>query len=448
MTLGGNPMTPRLILTFGMSALVLGGTMVGCTATSGRIASASDRSATLAAKAASRSADDARRALAARDAIKAVPLAESAVAAAPHDAGYRMLLGQSYLQAGRFVSARDTFADVLALYPADGKAALNLALAQIATGDWATARTTLNANAAIIPVGDLGLATALAGNPAGAIEMLNAAARAPGAGAKVRQNLALSYALAGEWSMARVAAAADMSPADVDARMEQWAAFAQPKGAADQVASLLGVTPVADSGRPVALALNAAVPVTPAQADEPVQTALAVPAEAPAPVETPQAQFAKVVASGVTFGPRNEVVQPLPTMLIRAEARPTKLALVRTPANRIVQMVPAAKPFVRTSTGGEWFVQIGAFSNVAVAKSGWSTATRRFAALSGHQPTGTNFAARQGSLYRLSVGGFSRGEADRMCRAYRSKGGNCFVRREAGDRMAQWLKTPIQMASR
>lgn len=453
-------MTPRLILTFGMSALVLGGTMVGCTGTSDRIASASDRSEAVAAKAAARNADKATRALAKHDLPAAVTLAEGAVALAPRDAGYRMLLGQSYLQAGRFISARDAFADVLQLYPANGKAALNLALTQIATGDWSAAQVTLNANAAAIPVSDLGLATALAGNPARAIDMLNAAARAPGANAKVRQNLALSYALAGQWNMARVAAAADMSAADLDARLEQWAAFAQPKGASDQVAALLGVTPVPDSGQPVALALNAAVPVTPVQ-DAPVQTAAvepvavpnAVPNVAPAPAETPEAQFAKVELanaelSKVTFGPRKEVVQPLPTMLIRADAAPARLALGRSSATRVVQMVPAARPFVRDRAAGDWYVQIGAFSNVAVAKSGWNSATRRFAALSGHQPTGTTIAVAQGSLYRLSVGGFSRDQADQMCRAYRAKGGACFVRREAGDRMAQWLRTPVQMASR
>lgn len=443
-------MTPRLILTFGMSALMLGGTMVGCTGgATGRIASAGDRNDALSAKAAASSADKAVRALGRHDLGTAVRMAEGAVAMAPRDAAYRMLLGQSYLQAGRFTSARAAFADVLQLYPANGKAALNLALAQIAIGEWSAARVTLNAHAAIIPVGDLGLATALAGDPARAVDMLNAAARAPGATAKVRQNLALSYALAGQWNMARVAAAADMSPADLDARLEQWAAFAQPKGASDQVASLLGVTPAVDTGLPVALALNGAVPVTPV-AEAPVQVAAAEPLAVPAPVETPEAQFAKVPLAKVTFAPRTEVVQPLPTMLIRADAAPAKLALGKpSAAGRVVQMVPAAKPFVRESVaGGDWYVQIGAFSNVAVAKSGWNSATRRFAALSGHQPTGTTVAARQGSLYRLSVGGFTRDAADQMCRAYQSKGGACFVRREAGDRMAQWLRAPVQMASR
>lgn len=464
-------MTPRLILSLGLSALVLGGSVVGCTSTDTRVAKASDRSAAQSAKAAARDAGKASRALAKRDPA-AVGFAESAVALAPRDAAYRMLLGQGYLQAGRFASARDSFADVLTLLPANGgivtgavrgKAALNLALAQVATGDWAAARTTLAQNAATIPTGDLGLATALAGDPSGAIAILNTAARSPGADAKIRQNLALSYALAGRWDMARVAAAADMSAADVDARIEQWAAFAQPKGASDQVASLLGVTPAADSGRPVALALNAPVPVTPMQ-DSAVQTAAvempavetpavqtaavaapaAVPVPASMPTPTPAQQFAKV-----TFGPAREVVQPLPTMLIRSQSSPIKVALTQAGARRVVQDVPAATPYVRPqSAGGDWYVQIGAFSNVTIAKAGWQGATRRFAALSGRQPTGMTIAAKQGALYRVSVGGFDREAAVAMCQAYRAKGGACFVRREAGDRMAQWLRTPVQLASR
>lgn len=455
-------MTPRLILSFGLSALVLGGSMVGCTGTADHIATASDRNDAIAAKAARRDAGKAARALARRDLATAVPLAESAVQFAPRDAGYRMLLGQSYLQAGRFVSARDSFADVLALTPDNGKAALNLALAQVATGDWAAARATLDAHAATIPVGDLGLATALAGNPNGAIQLLNAAARSPGAGAKVRQNLALSYALAGQWNMARVAAAADISPADLDARMEQWASFAQPKGASDQVATLLGVQPVADAGRPVALALNGSVPVTPQQ-DAAVQMAAVSPA-APAPqvpaatdpAPTALAMAAAEPPAAVRFAPFKEVAQPLPTMLartnvgpatIRAEAAPLKVAAAKPLSSHVVQTVPAATPFVRVATG-DWYVQLGAFSNVAIAKSGWASATRRFTGLADHQPSSTRIAARQGELYRLSVGGFTRAQADQMCRAYRDKGGACFVRQEAGDRMAQWLKTPMQVASR
>ena len=377
--------TPRLVLTFGLSALVLGGSVVGCTGGSGRIAAASDRNDRIVARTAERHADGAARALAKRDPATAIERAEAAVALAPRNADYRLVLGQAYQQAGRFASARDTFAEVLELTPGNGKAALSLALAQIATGDWSAAQATLARNAAIIPVGDLGLATALAG----------------------------------QWAMARVAAAADMSPADVDARLEQWAAFAQPRAASDQVASLLGVTAGADGGRPVALALNAPVPVMPAQ-EAPVRTAAV---ETPAPASP----FTRVV-----FAPPQEVAQPLPTML-RAAVAPVRQA--------VALKVPAA-------VAGDWYVQIGAYSNVAVAKSGWTEATRRFAALTGQRPTGTMVAAAQGSLYRVSVGGFSRAEADRLCGRYRAEGGACFVRREAGDRIAQWLRAPVQVAAR
>ena len=97
---------------------------------------------------------------------------------------------------------------------------------------------------------------------------------------------------------------------------------------------------------------------------------------------------------------------------------------------------------------GNWYVQIGAFQNASVAKNGWNQATRRFAALQGHVPTGTAFTSKIGAVYRLSVGGFTRGDADAMCRRYRDAGGACFVRAGAGDQTAQWLRKPAtQLAS-
>jgi hypothetical protein len=51
-------------------------------------------------------------------------------------------------------------------------------------------------------------------------------------------------------------AAQDLSPELVDARMTEWAHFVRPSGASQQVASLLGVTPVIDAGMPSQLALQ------------------------------------------------------------------------------------------------------------------------------------------------------------------------------------------------
>ena len=108
----------------------------------------------------------AARALAKGKAEAAVGYAEHAVQLRPQDAGYRALLGKVYLAAGRFFSAKQAFADALQLDPNQPGAALSLALATTATGDFSAAQEILNANANTISPADRGLAYALAGNPA------------------------------------------------------------------------------------------------------------------------------------------------------------------------------------------------------------------------------------------------------------------------------------------
>lgn len=444
-------MKTRMTVSLGLSALIVGGTMVGCTAGGGQgIASASDRSVAVTEKDAAVNAAKAGKALGRHDGDDAVRYAEAAVQLSPRDAGYRMILAQSYLQAGRFVSARQAYSDVLELVPDDhamvGKAALNLALAETAAGDWATARKTLDDHASDIPVGDLGLAMALAGNPAGGVAILTQAARSDQSDAKLRQNLALSFALAGNWSAARVTAAVDMSPADVDARLAQWATFAQPQRASDQVASLLRVTPVADQGQPMALALNASVPMGVAVA--PVAMAeISQPEPAPVPEVVAVAAVPMMSApTSVVFGPLREIVQALPVRLIRADARPTKVVVA---AVKVATPVSGAAPAKTEWTKGEWFVQFGAYENAAVAHDGWGRIQRRYAALGDLNPTGMSFTSKAGSFYRLSVGGFARGDADRLCRMVQAKGGKCFVRKDAGDSIAKWLAPKnTQVASR
>lgn len=444
-------MNTRTLLVGSLSALVLGGPMVGCAAGGGHVASASSVSGASAAKTAANDAAKAKKALAARKPDEAVRLAEAAVGLMPQEAAYRALLGQSYLTAGRFVSARAALGDAIGLSPDDGRVALNLVLAQIATGDWATARATLEEHAALIPASDRGLALALAGDPAGGVALLTAAARSEATSAKVRQNLGLALALAGQWQAARAVAAADLAPGEVDRRMEQWAAFAQPAQASDQVAALLGVRAVADAGQPVALALNA--PVAAAQAtaiaaSEPVAPVLpAEAAPAPAPVEIAAAEPVVAAAvqpgvpavSNIAFGPRAEVVQPLPARLLTPARGPAKLALAKA----------AAPGAAWTPNKGGWFVQIGAFESAAVARDAWSRASRRMPALADHAPNGMTFAARAGQVYRLSVGGFARADADRLCQRYRASGGTCFVRAGAGDQIAKWVRPGgVEVAAR
>lgn len=442
-------------LMAGLSALVLGGPMVGCAANGNGVASASDRAGALAAKSAASDAGRAQSALAKNNGQAAIGFAESAVALMPRSAEYRQLLAQSYMQGGRFASATQAYGDVLSLSPGNGKAALNLALSQVATGDWQAARATLTTYAGVIPAGDRGLALSLSGDTAEGIAVLTALARSPASTAKVRQNLALSFALAGNWQAARVVAAADLAPGDVDARLEQWAAFAQPARASDQVAGLLGVRAVQDGGQPVALALNTAPVANPAAPDAEPQALAAVAPVAGAPVAVAPAAVAPVavamtappVSNGlasITYGPRQEVVQALPAVLLRPTGA-MKVALASRPAAAAAAVADTA----RKPAAGNWFVQLGAFDSAGVAKDAWGRATRRFAAFAGHTPNGMSFRAKGEEFYRLSVGGFSRADADTVCRQYRARGGTCFVRLNAGDQMAQWVrKTGMQLASR
>ncbi|MBW6523842.1 tetratricopeptide repeat protein [Sphingomonas sp. RHCKR47] len=379
---------------------------------------------------------------------KAVRYAEAAVVNSPGDAGYRMILGNAYLRAGRFESARATYGDVLSLQPENGKAALNLALAQTALGQWDAARQMLDGHASVIAPTDRGLAIALAGDPNTAIEVLTAATRAPGADTKTRQNLALALALGGRWQEARTLIGVDMSPTEADARMVEWAAFAHPSSSAAQVASLLGITPVQDTGQPVAIALNAAVTPTRAAAADPVDQYIPGRPDAAQVAEAmPQPAIGEVAvahaAAPVTPEPKPEPVRMANLIEQQGSYK------VRSGEHAVTVHQQRTAP-LKAPAPGHWYVQLGAYENAAVARDGWARASRRYAGFAALTPAGMSASVKGANYYRLSVGGFARADADRMCRGYRMKGGRCFVRQQAGDQVAAWIKggRGVQVASR
>lgn len=440
----------KKMLSLGLSALAIGGTLTGLVATQGMVAFAGSGAIQADARKAQREAGEARELLARGKAEKALPRAELAVSLDPRNSAHRALLGQVYLMSGRFTSASQALTDALSLDPADGRSALNLALAQIGTGDWAGARATLDAHTAQIPAGDRGLAYALAGDPMKGIEILGPAAREVGATSKVRQNLALSLALAGRWQEAKVVASMDLSPADLDARIAQWAAFSRPVNAYDQVSSLLGVRAVMDAGQPVALALNnstttmaaAVQTVDPADAVVPAETTVAAVEPAPAPVVTEVAAPAPAPAietgGKVTFAARQEVVQSVPTVA----AKPVRTAAVAPAPARAATPAPAPRAATpaRQPAKGNFYVQLGAYDSAAVARDAWKRATGRYSALGAHSPSGVEVSTSAGKFYRLSVGGFARADAVSLCVSIKANGGSCFVRASAGDVAANWAR--------
>ena len=466
-------MNMRRFAKIAASGLIMGVVLTGGHAAGGDAEHASPSDAK-AVKLAAKSAAKAEKALAHGDFAGAVFAAEEAVSYAPRDPAFRMTLAQAYLGAGRFAAAGTSFADVLTLQPDNARAALNLALTQIARGDKDAALSTLGDYREKLTAADYGLAAALAGDTDNGVRTLEQAIRGGGADAKVRQNLALAYALAGKWTNARVMAMQDLTPSEADARIIQWTGFVRPQSSYDQVASLLGVAPVEDAGQPTRLALNAvARPAVQQAATEvaPVpDTAAAIEAAQPAAAfevavtKAPESPVTVAAATpsapAIIMAERREIVQPLPAApapVIRAAQIVPKQAIVPVakPAPRFVQAAIAAKPAGRRFEGGRFVVQLGAFQNAAVSRDAWGRLSRRYA-LADHVPANATARVRGATFVRLSVGGFAtRADANLVCTRIQKAGGSCFVRGSLGDAPAQWVQRgmsktakPVRIASR
>jgi Flp pilus assembly protein TadD len=398
---------------------------------------------------------------------------ERAVAAAPRDAGYRLLLADIYLKAGRFDSARATYADVLELDPSNRRAGMSFALVQIALGRPAAAVTQIDHLDGIASDADRGLAYALAGHPERGIALLEPLARSQMATPRVRQNLALAHALAGDWRRARAIAAQDISPGEVEARMTQWAAMARPDAGMTRIAGLLGVSPVAsDPGQPIRLALSRPAPalVQTAQAAPvaplvnlgaaPSQAiALAPPAppypQAPTPAVDGDTDWGLPAGTPVRMAEAPSYYLPVPQPEPEApSAREVERALAVQTLNRPTPVVvpaasvslPPAPRFNRAAPrtaqvragDSRYVVQLGAFSNEANAERAWVETQSRYG-LTPYAPLTVTIDHQGRTLHRVAVAGFaSQSDARRLCGSIQAQGGECFVRENAGDAAIRW----------
>lgn len=418
----------RLFASMGLAgALLAAGWLVAPKAWAGHVT----RGQQAVAQQATRLASDARRALDMKKPARAIEAAERAVAAVPTSADYRFLLAEAYLSAGRFQSAAAAYQDCLTLEPDRAKAGFKLALTQIALGETARARDLLVAHQSALAVSDFGLALALAGDTDMGVRALEDAVRAGEDNAKLRQNLALSYALAGRWDAARTQAAVDLASDQIPQRMADWARFAQPGQGLAQISGLLGIQPQKDSGLPAALALQA----TPGHRS--AQELAALPKTA-APAAIPDSPPALVTVS------RDPAPVAIPAAVARFEAPPEVKDPVRVRIEKAAIRVPesadrsarshAGPPAVRAGKG--FVVQIGAFRTGRSVAVAWTKSMGRW-------PILRRFDARQArqeeGVYRLSVGGFStRADANRLCQSLRSSGARCFTRPQNKLDIVRW----------
>lgn len=433
-------MKSAILLRIAPLALLIGSGMIGCSPTMHAARPAFASNAPDPARFGARAAARAQNALELHDNAGAIAAAEIAVAAEPNRADYRALLAQAYLDGGRFASAEQSFADALSLDPATPHAAFGHALALLGQSRFADARTAIASLPASVPASDRGLALSLGGDRANAIALLEAAARAPGADARTRQNLALAYAINGDWAKASATAAQDV-PADALApRLAGWAQFTQAKPGPDQVALLLGTTNAADPGLPAQLALNRA-PVAPVMAE-----AAPAPAGPSAPVLIAAGPAPQIVPALAPAAPQLPFAASAPVSLAAAfDTKPMLLRAERAPFKHAV--VPAAPPApvrlaraTATSAQGSFAVQLGAFREPGRIERAWTQSTARLGRLASFTPSSTTLTTSvAGRLTRLSIAGFaSHDAAQAVCSALRSAGGACFVRQVAGDNPVHW----------
>jgi D-alanyl-D-alanine carboxypeptidase len=384
-------------------------------------------------------------ALAGNEIDKAISLAERAVDNSPRDAGFRALLGNSYLAAGRFTSAEAAFRDSLSLLGAQPQVVLKLALVQIAQGKTAEAREILAFGQSILDPADVGLALALAGDAATAITVLEPAARTVGADSRIRQNLALAYALAGDWQQARVVASQDVPADQLEARIQQWMVLAKPARASDQVASIIGIQPAAaDPGQPTRLALNQTDDSRQA-AVEPMTAPVAANAElsATTTVDLPPVELARVEPAAVPI----EMVTPSPEpakVKYAAASEDVARPAISPAVARVHDPVPVRRanlPKVR-SGNSKAVVQLGAYSSRDRVSGAWAKVAAKHQSLKSFTPVTARYAGAKGTVYRLSVQGFaSDRDAISLCSSLKRAGANCFVRTVSGD-------APVRFASR
>jgi len=467
-------MNRKMLMNLAVSGFILS-VATGCSGM-GKMADAPSRAAGKPAIAA-KSASEARVALEAGKASKAVGLAEAAVASSPRDANYRALLGQAYLGDGRFASATAALTEAIELGATDGNTVLSLALAQISQGKNADAVALLTQHREAVPPSDLGLALALAGDNEGAIYVLSEAARAEGAGARTRQNLALAFALSGRWAQARILASQDLSIAKLEGRMAEWSKLAEQPDARMRVASLIGTKVRQDAGMPVQLALSNFAGTQMAAAEPAVQLASADPAPVadyapPPPVLAPaladagsairsvELPMPERTADGVV--PVTELPQPKPAgEVILADAAPYRAApriagegRIRPAQKQAIELatvlIPKAMGFDAKKPTG-WAVQLGAYDSLGIAREKWGSLKKRNGVLANF-PASSHAATVNGrNFYRLTVNGLAtRADAASLCNQLKAQGQTCFIRAMGGGEAIQWASKagPMRLASR
>ncbi|MFP5395975.1 MAG: tetratricopeptide repeat protein [Alphaproteobacteria bacterium] len=358
---------------------------------------------------------------------RAIQLGEKLVGTNPREPGYRAILGQAYLRAGRFESAAQALDDAMKLGDNAGRTALGLALANAGTGRGAEASAVLTDWRDAIPAADLGLAYAMAGDADRGVAILVQALRGGENTPKLRQNLAYAYALGGRWREARIMAAQDIPADQLDARISKWASRAKPEDRRLRVAALLGAPLRSDTGMPARLALAPSSEQQQLAAESAAQRtgpAVATSAELPpfdnAPVQGARnplpAEPAVASGPGAPVFAESPVIQRLPSL-------PGKASLGETGQPKAT----LAAEKVANPKGPTHAIQLGSFASEQGARRAWGQYVARNPELRGLKMVVTNAQVRGKTYWRVAAGGFDARRAGGLCAKVKARGGVCFA---------------------
>lgn len=488
----GKAMKRNVIIKLAISAAIVAVPTAGCASISGKQSGVSS-TADAGMKKAAKWAAKAEKYMASGDIEKSVLNAEKAVEADFRNSAYRAMLARGYIAQGRFVSAERTLQDVLDLGQNDPRTVISLALLRTSQGKTDSAISMLDSYRNILPAGDYGLALAVAGDNQRAVTTLEESVRVSDT-AQDRQNLALAYALNGQWREARIMAGQDLNGTQVNENIQKWAQYARPDAYQERVAGLLGVSPTDDSGQPVRLALDsrsnanidlAATSPSDSQSVSGISSVASnaeLPAIGPAPVsqstmpKTP-AKAAQQPASLVDslFAAKEDNVKIASSVqsvaipaskapVISAPQGPAKVAASKLPESRFIiesenasPSAPKAAPAkpvklaladtgrktnARSIDGDTYMIQLGAFSSTKNANEAWNKITAKHGVLKSFESESTVINANGRQLYRLSAMGFGNEKAAAdVCSSIKANGGSCIVRKNDS-------KSPVRLASR
>jgi Flp pilus assembly protein TadD len=410
----------------------------------------------------------AQEALAEGKGDRAVTHAEAAVLATPREPAARALLGAAYIEAGRFQSAATTLAEAVALGDASSGTLTRLALAQIAAGQQAAALATLDRHKVVLDPADYGLAIALAGRPQEAVHVLGNLLRNGTNTMKVRQNLAYSLALQGDWRNARIMAAEDVAADKLGDTMSKWAVLSAPEMYQRRIADLLSVKMVQDPGQPSMLALRNFDSIEQLAAEtllQPESTATAAASD-----------FASRFDGG-ELPPVSQPTRPAPALATAASAQravpyrgstepvETVIEAARFVSREVVQTIPAAARSTPGSTrpaarapepapqpalamaSGDYRVQLGSYFSMSDAQTAWKVFLKRHPELDGADKVITKANVKGKIYYRVAAGGFARSSAQGLCQSVKRGGAGC-IAYAASNPLPGTIDNNIRVASR